>query len=188
MMSDTEKDPVRTDDEEEAPRADEQMDTGCVERAEAPAEESAEVWKDKYLRALAELDNFRKRTERERDQVRRYAVEDLLRSILPVLDALEYAHAAEGDADAIRDGVRLALDDAMRILGDTGLARIDGVDEPFDPRFQEAVGVLPDEERAAATVLQVERTGYRLHDRVLRPSRVIISIRPPREEAQEEGD
>jgi len=150
--------------------------------ADAKADDVDEVddWRDKYLRTLAELDNFRKRTERDREQTRRYALEGLLRDLLPVLDALDYAVQAGGGAEAIREGVTLSLNDARRILADKGLERIDaGKGTPFDPRFHEAVGMLPDPELAPGTVAREERPGYRLHDRVLRPSRVQIVLPPP---------
>jgi molecular chaperone GrpE len=170
-------------DPETLPPAEEQAASEAVE--EPVAVETAEDWREKYLRALAELDNFRKRSERDREQMRRYSLEGALRSLLPVLDSLAYARDAEGDAEDIREGLALVLSDALRILGDLGVEPIDALDEPFDPRFHEAVGVLPDTERAQGTIVVEERRGYRLHDRVLRPSRVHISIRPPEPEAEE---
>ncbi len=143
-------------------------------------------WKDKYLRALAELENMRKRTERDRAQTHKYALEDVLRNILPVLDSLHYALRAEGDAAAIREGVELAISDAHRILGEQGLVQIDALHQPFDPRWHEAVGMRPDSDHPAGTVIEEERRGYRLHDRVLRPSRVHISVEPPQPQAEDD--
>ncbi|MHC4933079.1 MAG: nucleotide exchange factor GrpE, partial [Planctomycetota bacterium] len=147
--------------------------------AEPALQEIAEEWREKYLRTLAELDNFRKRSERDSSHVRKYALEGFLRNLLPVLDALHMAADAEGDAKAIRDGVVLALNDAMRILGEKGVEEIEALDELFDPRWHEAVGMLPAEDCPPGTVVKEERKGYRMHDRVLRPSRVHISMRLP---------
>lgn len=143
-------------------------------------EEAAADWRDKYLRALADLDNYRKRMERERVQVRRYAIEGLLRDLLPAIDHFELAVAADGEAEALRKGVRLALDDLMRILKDKGLEPIDAVGQVFDPRFHEAVGMEMDPRKAPNTVQREERRGYVFHDRVLRASRVHIVVAPPK--------
>ena len=148
--------------------------------------DSVEDWREKYLRVLAELDNFRKRSEREREQSRQYAAEGLARDLLPVLDALQMARGAEGDADSLREGVGLALDDALRVLKDRGVEAIEaGEGETFDPRFHEAVGMAIDPEKSPNTSFKVERPGYRIKDRVLRPSRVHIVIAPP-QPAEEE--
>ena len=149
--------------------------------------DSVEDWREKYLRVLAELDNFRKRSEREREQSRQYAAEGLARDLLPVLDALQMARAAEGDADSLRKGVGMALHDALRALKDRGVEVIEAEEgEVFDPRFHEAVGMAHDPEKKPNTIFKEERRGYRIKDRVLRPSRVHIVIPPPRPAEEEE--
>lgn len=158
-----------------------------VESVEEAAAEEKTDWKDKYLRALADMENVRKRTERDRIQAHKYAVEDVLRDILPVLDSLHYALKAEGDAAGIREGVELAISNAHRILGEHGFVPIEALHKPFDPCEHEAVGMRPDGDYPANTVIEEERVGYRLHDRLLRPSRVHISIKPPTPTA-EDGD
>ena len=150
-----------------------------VEQPKIEAEAPVEDWKDKYLRMLAELDNMRKRGERERESARKYALEALMRDLLPVLDSLEFAAAAEGDADAIREGIDLSLRDALRVLNSHGLETIEAHGETFDPRFHEAVGMRPHPELEAGKIAQEDRKGYRLNDRVLRPSQVHIVIAPP---------
>jgi molecular chaperone GrpE len=139
---------------------------------------SAEDWRDKYLRALAELDNYRKRMEREREQTRLYAVEALVRDLLPVLDSLELALAADGGAEAIRAGVELARQEALRVLADRGLAPIEALGRLFDPREHEAAGTVFDPTRPEGTVVTELRRGYRLRDRVVRPARVQIAVSP----------
>jgi len=156
----------------------------------APEEEIPDVepkgaeedWKDKYLRTLAELDNMRKRGERERASARKFALEALMRDLLPVLDSLEFAAEAEGDADAIREGIKMSLADALRVLQSHGLESIEAHGESFDPRFHEAIGMRPHEELEPGRVVEEERKGYKLHERVLRPSRVHIVIAPPEQE------
>ncbi|MHC4971610.1 MAG: nucleotide exchange factor GrpE [Planctomycetota bacterium] len=150
-----------------------------------PPEENGNDWKEKYLRSLAELDNFRKRMERDRDQTRRYALEDLVRALLPVLDHLELACASEGGAEAIREGVALALKDALRMLGERGVEAIEAVDQPFDPHLHEAVAGIPDAEHEPGTCVAELCRGYALHGRVLRPSKVHVAIEPPKAPADQ---
>lgn len=186
-MSKKKKDPVvdeATVEESSTEELEELEETLAKESVEA--EEPQEDWKDKYLRALAELDNVRKRADRDRIQASKYALEGVLRNILPVLDALHYALAAEGDAKSIREGVELAIKDAHRILGEKGFIPIEALHKQFDPRWHEAIGMRPDAEHPAGTVIEEERAGYMLHDRVLRPSRVHISVQPPQLQAEDE--
>ena len=143
-----------------------------------PVEENLD-YKDKYLRVLAEFDNMRKRGERERAAARKFALEALMRDLLPVLDALEFAGAAEGDAEAIREGIQLATTSALRVLQSHGLETIEAHGEKFDPRFHEAVAMRPHEELAPETVALEERKGYVLNERVLRPSLVHVVMAPP---------
>lgn len=160
----------------------EDKEKNTTEPAEVEGEETPEEEKDYqelYLRTLAELDNYRKRVERDRDQARRYAAENLMRSLLPVLDALELATDCNDAPEDYRKGVRLAFEDLLRILGEHGMESIEALNQPFDPRFHEAVGMLPDPERPAGTVVEEERRGYRFGDRVLRASRVRVSVQPP---------
>ncbi|MCZ6786332.1 MAG: nucleotide exchange factor GrpE [Planctomycetota bacterium] len=157
------------------------------EAAAAPEPEEKD-YRELYLRTLAELDNYGKRVERDREQGRRYAAENLMRSLLPVLDTLELAVGAAGEADDVCKGVQLALDDFLRILRDRGMEPIEALDQPFDPRYHEAVGMLPDPELPAGTVVKEERRGYRLNDRILRASRVQISVQPPKPAKEAEAD
>ena len=141
-------------------------------------EEVVEDFKDKYLRTLAEFDNMRKRGERERISARKYALEGLMRDLLPVLDSLEFAASAQGDADAIREGIEIALAGALRVLQSHGLETIVSHGEVFDPRVHEAIGMMPHDEFEAGRVAVEHRKGYLLAERVLRPSQVHIVIAP----------
>ena len=144
-----------------------------------PKEDAAAEWREKYLRSLADLDNYRKRMERDSEQQRMYACEGLMKAILPVLDDLQMACDAEGGADAIREGVALALRKAHGVLEECGLKPIEAMGKPFDPRFHEAMGGFPRADAAPGTVVVELRRGYQLHDRVIRPSRVQIAMAPP---------
>lgn len=172
--------------EEEEGRQPEQEEAVEPAPVPAPVEENLD-YKDRYLRVLAEFDNMRKRGERERAAARKFALEALMRDLLPVLDSLEFAAAAEGDADAIREGIQLATTSALRVLQNHGLETIEAHGESFDPRFHEAVGMRPHDELEAGRVAHEERKGYVLNERVLRPSRVHIVIAPA-EAAAESAD
>jgi molecular chaperone GrpE len=145
---------------------------------EAPPDPAAE-WRDKYLRALAELDNYRKRADREREIARVYATDALLREVLPVVDDLETALRIDASPEAIREGIALALRHLVNALEAKGMKQIEAIGQPFDPRFHEAMGVVPAPGKAPNTVVTELAKGYVFHDRVLRPARVQIVMAPP---------
>jgi molecular chaperone GrpE len=134
--------------------------------------------KDRELRCHAELDNYRKRAARELEERLRYANIGLLRDLLPVLDNVERAiQAAEKNADAaaILDGFKLVRQQLEDAIGWHHCQRIEALHQPFDPHVHHAVMQQASEEHPANTVLTVTQNGYQLHDRVVRPSQVIVS-------------
>jgi molecular chaperone GrpE len=134
--------------------------------------------KDRELRCHAELDNYRKRATRELDDRLRYANIGLLRDLLPVLDNVERAIAAaenNTEAAALLDGFKLVRQQLEEVLERHHCKRIEALHEPFDPHFHHAVMQQPSDEHPANTVLMVTQNGYLLHDRVVRPSQVIVS-------------
>ncbi len=138
--------------------------------------------RDKNLRLMAELQNQQKRAQRESQEAQRFAEAELARALLVVLDDLERAQEAARntqDAQAVAAGVRLVSEHFLKVLRDHHVAPIEAVGRPFDPAFHEALLQLPSSEQAAGTVLQEVARGYTLHERVLRPTRVIVSSGPP---------
>ena len=134
--------------------------------------------KDRELRCHAELDNYRKRAARELEERLRYANLGLLRDLLPVLDNVERAiQAAENNADAaaLLDGFKLVRQQLDSVLDGHHCKRIEALHAPFDPHVHHALLQQPSEEHPANTVLMVTQNGYQLHDRVVRPSQVIVS-------------
>ena len=134
--------------------------------------------KDRELRAHAELDNYRKRAARELDERLRYANLPLLRDLLPVLDNVDRAiEAAEksADANALLEGFKIVSQQLGDVLKRHHCTRIEALHTPFDPNVHHAVMQQPSEEHPANTVLMVTQNGYQLHDRVVRPSQVIVS-------------
>ena len=145
------------------------------------AEEQLKGLKDKYLRLLADFDNYRKRMEEELKAREREGVLKALRALLPVLDDLDRAlEFAEASPESIRQGVRAIRDGFFRILAGLGVEEVPGEGEAFDPRYHEAVGLLPGEPGKVAKVFQ---RGFRMGEALVRPARVAVG-----EEKQEEAD
>ena len=134
---------------------------------------------NRLLRLTAEYDNFRKRSQREKDEARQFANQHLLERQLPILDNFEMALSAAKDADpAIRDGVQMIYDQFLSVLNDAGVEPIEAEGVPFDPNLHEAISqqeTIGVEE--GAVVQQVQR-GYKLNDRLVRPARVIVAKTP----------
>lgn len=143
------------------------------------AEEKAEDNWNQFLRARAELENIRRRAERDVQQARKYSVEKLAADLLPVKDSLEMGvQAAEEDGASVaslREGAELTLKMMEQVLERFGIALVDPVGEKFDPERHEAMAMQPSREHAPNTVMQVVQKGYALHDRLLRPAMVIVA-------------
>jgi len=138
--------------------------------------------RDRSIRTLADFDNYRKRAERERSELRRYAIAEPMRDLLEVVDNLERAAAAGGSADDLKQGVEMILRQLHEALRRHGVAAFDSLDEPFDPAVHEAVSRQVSAEAAEPTVSAELQKGYRLHERLLRPARVVVAV--PEEEAE----
>ncbi|MBE0599129.1 MAG: nucleotide exchange factor GrpE [Desulfuromonadales bacterium] len=133
---------------------------------------------DLYLRSQAELDNYRKRAQRDREDLQRFANEAILREVLPVLDNLERAvEHASGDqgGEALLQGVQLTLSQLQKVLEKFGVRPIQAVGEPFDPARHEAIGQVESRQLLPNTVAQELQKGYLLNDRLLRPAMVMIA-------------
>jgi len=139
----------------------------------------AEQWKEKFLRAKAELANYQRRVGKDHAESLRYANATLLRALLPILDDLERVIESgsnhQDSAEAILGGVKLTLDNFMKVLRDAHVERIESEGKPFDPKVHEAMLEQPSPEHSERTVLQEVAKGYRLYERVLRPAKVIVS-------------
>lgn len=144
-----------------------------VERLQRTAQDMREL----AQRKQAEFENFRRRTERERADVVRYAASDLVKEILPVLDNLERAvEASETENDSrVREGIAIIHKQFKDILERNGLEEIDCVGKPFDPHLHEAVSRVETGEHPEGTVVEVFQKGYRMKDRLLRPSMVSVA-------------
>jgi molecular chaperone GrpE len=137
-----------------------------------------EAAQDHALRCHAELENYRKRATREAEERLRYANLGLLRDLLPALDNVERAIAAAGenaDVNALLEGFRMVHRQLEDVLRRHHCRRIEAHHMPFDPNLHHAVMQQPSDEYPENTVLMVTQQGYQLHDRVVRPSQVIVS-------------
>lgn len=132
--------------------------------------------RDRSVRTLADFDNFRKRAERERQELRRHAVAEPLRDLLEVVDNLDRALSARGSAKDLKQGVRMILRQLEELLRRHGVAPVEAEGRPFDPAVHEAVSRRESEEVSEPTVAEQLQRGYRLHDRLLRPARVVVAV------------
>ncbi|OIO69955.1 MAG: nucleotide exchange factor GrpE [Zetaproteobacteria bacterium CG12_big_fil_rev_8_21_14_0_65_55_1124] len=144
---------------------------------EAARCEVAEM-KDRLLRTHAEMDNLRKRTQREVADAHKFGIEKFAVALLDVVDNLERAlDVAEGNEKALRDGVKLTLDSWHEMMKKFHLERVDAVGEVFDPHNHEALSQMP-ADAPEGTVVAQHVAGYKLHGRLLRPARVLVSAGP----------
>lgn len=173
--------------EETAEQTTEEVET--VE-AEAEATEIAEVneveelekklqdEENRYLRLRADFDNFKRRTQTERESAAKYRSQSLLTDLLPVLDNFERALQVEAtteDGQSIKKGIEMVYRSLVEATAKEGLEVIETVDHPFDPNVHQAVMQEQDDSKEAGVVLQELQRGYKLKDRVLRPAMVKVN-------------
>lgn len=148
--------------------------------AAAKAEAAANY--DRYMRAMADLDNFRKRTTREKDELRQYAAARVLEDLLPVLDnlglGLTAAKQPSADVKSLVGGVEMVFSQLKTALGNHGLKEINPTGQPFDAHQHEALSQQPSAEVPEGSVVNVVRVGYALNGRLLRPAAVVVSSGP----------
>ncbi len=133
---------------------------------------------DHALRAAADLENYKKRAAREREEVQRFGNERLLKDLIPVLDNLERALAAAPADDPLAKGVRLVLRGFEETLGRHGVKSFSALGQPFDPRLHEAVVQVASGEQPPGTVVAEHGRGFLLNDRLVRPAMVGVSVAP----------
>jgi molecular chaperone GrpE len=169
-----------------SPRDDEMPPSAAVDREVAAVEEEiGQLRRDldelgtREKRLIAEMRNLQQRHQREKEEALRYAEFDFARELLVVVDdferVLEAAAGGEGGGSADLEGVRIAYDHMMKVLRQRGIAPIEAVGRPFDPHFHEALVQQPAPDQAPGTVLKEVQRGYTMHQRVLRPTRVIVA-------------
>ena len=154
------------------------------EAGEAPvkivdAREQIDELNARVLRLTADYDNYRKRAQREKEDVRQFANQGLLEKLLPVLDNFEMAITAVKEADpSIKDGVQMIYDQLFAVLNDSGMEPIDAMGEQFDPNLHEALSQEETSDANEGAVVQQVQRGYKLNDRLVRPARVVVAKAP----------
>ncbi len=144
--------------------------------------------RDIYLRKLAEFDNYRKRTERERDDFQQAAGEDLVKELLPVLDNFERALKQESsDSGAFREGVEMIARQFRETLERRGLQEVNPHGQPFDPELHEAVQRVETDGHSPGTVVWVMLKGFTYGGRLIRPAMVGVAVEPPGDGATREA-
>ena len=173
-------------DSEEEREAAEPSDGGGEESEDAALAEIAALREqaaanhDRYLRAVAELENVRKRARRDVENARRYGLERLAKALLPVIDSLGagLASSEQASAESLLDGKKATMRLLNSALEQVGIKELDPHGEPFDPALHEAMAVAPSDEAEPGTVLEVFQKGYSIHDRLLRAARVVVAREP----------
>ncbi len=190
VVEETASDEAETPVEVEVEEQTEAVEAGPEQLLADARIEASKNW-DLYLRERADLENFRKRSQREKEDAIRFANDRLLKEMIPVLDNLERAieHAAEGsEGDSLLEGVNMTVEMFRKTLEGFGVKPIDAVGTPFDPNLHQAMGQVETEEYSPNTVATEFQKGYLLHDRLLRPSLVMVAKTPAAPPANEVDD
>lgn len=141
---------------------------------------------DRWVRAAADLENYKKRAQKEREEVQKFGVERLVKDLLPVMDNLDRALAAAAPEDPLAAGVRLVRASFEQALSRHGVKGFSALGQPFDPARHEALMQVPSAEAAPGTVVVEHARGYTLNERLVRPAMVGVAVAPPRD-ANEPG-
>jgi molecular chaperone GrpE len=151
----------------------------------------ANAQKERYLRTVADLENYRKRAVREKEEVRKQAISSLMEDLLPVLDnfqlGLKSAEMHDGGS-AFAEGFRMVLRQMESALTNNGLVPVDPQGETFDPNYHECVAHLPHATLAEGLVIEVQRVGYRYQERLLRPAAVVVSSGPEQNQDEQNAE
>ena len=151
-------------------------ETELEEPNEVLEDERISELEDTVLRLRAELDNYQKRSVAEVEKAHKYGIERLLLELLPVVDNLEHAlnNLSEDVSESDKEGIDLTLKSFESALDKFGISPIYPISEDFDPIKHEAVSVVKDEKHADNKIVEVMQKGWRLHERVIRPARVVV--------------
>jgi molecular chaperone GrpE len=153
-----------------------------IEELKARAAKADEHW-DRLLRATADLENFKKRAARERQDAVKFANESLLTRLIPALDNFDMARAAADNTDgatvdSLKTGIAMVHNQLKAALAEAGLEEIDATNQPFDPNLHEAVSQEESADVPEGHVVKQLRKGYKLRERLLRPASVIVARKP----------
>ncbi len=182
------QDTSETDDDVVFPE-EEAQESGEMDELEAARKERDRM-REQLLRVAADFDNFRKRSRKEVEEVRRRSIEDTLREVLPIVDNLERAADAMGNATevaAVVDGVHMVLRGFEDVANRLGLKRVESVGVQFDPTCHDAMQQQETDEYAPGTIVSEVVPGYYLGERLLRPAMVVVAKPPTQTDDQGGG-
>ena len=184
MLSKRKKEQSRPEPQEAAAVGEEAAAAEAAAPAADPLTEAmaeVEKYKDLYLRERAEMENFRKRTQRDKEETRIFNRKELLLGVLPVLDNLEraLAHAGQGgENQGLLEGVSMTFQQFRKVIEDYGARPIIAVGTPFDANLHQAMAQVETADQPPGTVVSEFQRGYLLHDRLLRPALVVVAKAP----------
>jgi len=176
-MERSEKNADVVNDQQEETNKEEAASEPTVEELLAAKEQEARDNWDKFIRERADLENYRKRVNREKEELLNYGNKSLLEEILPVVDNLERAlsHADEESPSALVEGIRMTHGILISALKKFGVTPVESIGQPFNPDFHQAMTQVPSDQHPANTVVDEFQKGYLLKERLLRPAMVSVS-------------
>ena len=183
-MSDIEKNQNQEEilnEEEKAPQEEEKLSLEeqleKIQEEKQELKDQAEAMKDEALRAKAEVENIRKRSERDVQNARKFGIERFAKELLPVIDSIDQAlkHEVKSEESiAMKDGIELTSKMFVDILKKNGLEELDPKGDKFDPNIHEAIAMVPNPEAESDTIFDVFQKGYSLNGRVVRAAKVVV--------------
>ena len=186
MTKDTDENKNDIDDNSENEEKSEEIEAQDEEGLEVSSEEKVKELEDKLLRTVAEMDNMRKRSDKERSEAYKIGASIFIKDMLPIIDNLQRALSSfvddEGtDTQSFVDGTNAILRDFVSLLDKTGVKTINPEGEKFDPNFHEAMFEAPSEDHEPGVIIQVIEHGYILENRLLRAAKVGVSSKKSEE-------
>ena len=169
---------VKAEDAEEKTEgeaAEEETKEEEAKKAEEEAKKAEEAESERYMRLMAEFQNFKRRVAKEKSDIHAYANEKIVGDLLPVLDNFERALSTETEDEGYAKGMQLIFEQLKTALGNAGLEEIKAMDEEFDPNVHNAVMTETIEDKEDGIITKVLQKGYRLKDKVVRPSMVAVN-------------
>jgi molecular chaperone GrpE len=185
-MPSTEQQPDQTEaqkpQDEQAMQSEEQAldqaENELIEQIHQAEKKAEENW-EQLLRARAEMENLRRRTQKDLENAHKYGMEKFVAELLPVRDSMELGLAAEGaSAESLREGMELTMNMLSKAFEKLGVVEIDPMHQPFNPELHQAMSMQPSAELEPNTVTAVMQKGYLLNDRLVRPAMVMVSKSP----------
>jgi len=153
-------------------------DASLEEQLEKAQQTITDYW-DQIIRLRAEIENNRKRAERDIESAHKFAIKNFVENLLPIIDSMEMGQtAAEADnatLESIREGSALTMDMFVQVLDKNGLEQIDPISEKFDPEKHQAISMIEAEGAESNSVIEVMQKGYSLNDRLVRPAMVVVA-------------